>query len=120
MGSTEKKDTPGERLSRENMKSDELIQWALKKYFDDWEIKRADERIKTHGYSAAIECLRKLAVDSWRGCGGPNMPAYSTRPPFIELWGDDRKSYFDPPQLTIDIEKFCKLKLDNTWQASLF
>jgi len=102
------------------MNNDELLQWVLDNYFSKWEIARVNKIRKLSGRSAALEELRRLSVQSWRGSGGPAIPKYETRPPLIRMWGPENTSYSNPPPIVIPIAKFCRLKLDNTHQISLF
>lgn len=101
------------------MNDNEILQHVLRGYFSKWELDLARSIRKSHGHATAIEELRRLSTQSQRGAGGPDMPGYCTRPPFIEIWGPEHKSYHEPPRLRIKIIDFCKSVLDNAQQMSL-
>ena len=100
------------------MTDHDLLLWALEHYFGPTEIERAKAILDKEGMGAAVEYLRKLAADSWRGRCGPNQPGYDTRNGRIEL-----KSPGTPigaePDLSYDIKWFAKRKLESLFQGRL-
>ena len=92
------------------------LSWALDRYFDSWEIERAEKVVTSQGMIAATEYLAHLASESWRGYLGDGG-RYDTRGGKISIWPPGR-SLSDEP-LVITCVEFAKKRLMRLWQPQL-
>lgn len=100
------------------MTEQDLLRWALEHYFSDWEIERAQATLEKEGMDAAVEFLRSLAADSWRGYSGPGHLSFETRNGRVELRLSGAR-LGDEPDLVYDLAKFCRWKLESLYQVRL-
>ena len=98
------------------MAEQDLLTWALDHYFDSWELERAELILKKDGMEVAVEFLRKLAADSWRGYSGPNHPSYDTKDGKVRLRSDGISG---EPDLVCDLRWFCQRKLESLFQMRM-
>ena len=100
------------------MTKEELLEWALENYFDSWEMENALTALKAQGMDAAVEVLRKRAMDGCRGHCGPDWPAYNTGSGKIELYLPETR-IINAPDMVLDIAWFCRRKLESLYQPKL-
>ena len=98
------------------MTEQDLLSWALGHYFSQWEIDRAKVILERQSMAAAVEYLRKKAVESWCGFCGPRGIRAMIRDGKVELRHNHIGS---EPDYVIDIAKFCQLKLESLYQIKL-
>ena len=99
------------------MTESDLLVWGLEHYFSDWEVEAAKDLLDKQGMDAATEYLRKNATESCRGYCGPDQPSYSTGGGKVMLYQSGTP--FGEPDYEVDIEKFCRWKLESLYQVKL-
>lgn len=100
------------------MNPEELLDWGLQHYFDDWELEQAQQLVDADKVEDAAEYLRQLAVNSWRWRLGPGTPSYSTSSGRIELRYPE-SSIMAKPDLTYDIAWFARRVVESRRQVRL-
>lgn len=100
------------------MTEQDLLSAVLEHYFSDWEVDGAKKVLDQKGMEAAVECLRKLAVNSCRGAAGPAMVSWQTQNGYVIMWIPG-KSISAEPDYSIELRKFCRWKLESLNQARL-
>lgn len=99
------------------MTEKDLLSWALERYFDGWEVERAERIFEKQGMIMAVKYLRDRAMESLRGFAGPDMPGYDTRAGKVLVWCGSRSH--GEPDLVMTLEKFAHMKLALIYQPKL-
>jgi len=98
--------------------SQDLLAWGLEHYFLSWETEAAKALLDKQGMDAAMEYLKRRTSEGIRGMCGPGQPGFNTGGGKVMLYQSGAP--FGEPDYTVDIERFCRWKLESLYQVRLF
>lgn len=102
------------------MTGENLVDWVMEHYFKSipQDVVMAQKIMDKQGIDVAVEYLKQVCADGSMGFSGPGKPRYDTNGGKVRMWSPV-DCFNRPPDLEVDIEKFCRQKLESFVQSRM-